>query len=323
MLGRQSWLAASLAVTALALAGCSDSSPPSVGPNTSTPNTSAPSTPSETAYVGIGDTIYPIDLATGAVGSSITVPGLGTEFYIGGIAITPSGQTAYVTNDNTPDGTVTPIDLATGTTGSPIAVPAGALGIAITPNGQTAYVAGDSGITPIDLATAAAGSPIPTGGDATGGIAISPNGQTAYLAVNNDTGTPISVERVDLANATLSGVVGSGVTDNGLARGIAISPNGQTVYVIAENDSSPFVAPIDLATGAVGSTISVANGGYVGGIAITPNGQTAYVATIVGVPAIYPIDLATSAVGSSVKVPSSDDDIFAVDSQALGFAITP
>ena len=55
-----------------------------------------------------------------------------------GVAITPNGTTAYVTNFG--DGTVTPIDTATNTAGTPIAAGAHPYGIAITPNGATAYV---------------------------------------------------------------------------------------------------------------------------------------------------------------------------------------
>src|SRR5271163_2820731 len=68
-----------------------------------------------TAYVTGGDAVTPINLATNLAGNSITV---GTRPY--GIAITPNGDTAYVTNEGS--NTVTPITLATKETGLEIHV---------------------------------------------------------------------------------------------------------------------------------------------------------------------------------------------------------
>ena len=59
----------------------------------------------------------------------------GTLIHVGqspfGVAVTPNGTTAYVTNGG--DNTVTPIDLATNTPGTPIPVGIGPSGIAVTP----------------------------------------------------------------------------------------------------------------------------------------------------------------------------------------------
>ena len=75
----------------------------------------------------------PIDTATNTPGTAIPV---GSDPF--GIAITPDGKTAYVTNDGSD--TVTPIDTATNTPGTPIPVGSIPDGIAITPDGKTAYV---------------------------------------------------------------------------------------------------------------------------------------------------------------------------------------
>ena len=90
-----------------------------------------------------------------------------------GIAITPNGKTAYVTNSESDS--VTPIALATHTPGAPISVGKYPVGIAITPNGKTAYVANNlsNSVTPIALATHTPGAPIGVGGDPIG-IAINP-----------------------------------------------------------------------------------------------------------------------------------------------------
>ncbi len=65
------------------------------------------------------NSVTPIEVATNKAGSEITVG----EFPIG-IAITPDGKTAYVTNFGEA-GTVTPIELATNKAGAEITVAAG------------------------------------------------------------------------------------------------------------------------------------------------------------------------------------------------------
>ena len=93
-----------------------------------------------------------------------------------GVAITPDGKTAYVTNDVL-RGTVTPIAVATNTPGRPIPVRPGPNGIAIAPDGKTAYVtslnSGNGMVTPIDVATNTPRHPIPVGSFPFG-IAITP-----------------------------------------------------------------------------------------------------------------------------------------------------
>ena len=72
-------------------------------------------------------TVTPITIATNTPGTPITV---GTSPFA--IAITPNGQTAYVTNFG--GGTVTPITIASNTPGTPIAVGTNPRGIAVTPD---------------------------------------------------------------------------------------------------------------------------------------------------------------------------------------------
>src|ERR1700736_2597858 len=88
-----------------------------------------------------------IDTETNTVvGSPLTV---GSQ--PAGIAVTPDGKYAYVTNTNIQGftgSTVSVINTATNTVlGSPITVGSGALGIAITPDGKYAYVANKQGST--------------------------------------------------------------------------------------------------------------------------------------------------------------------------------
>ena len=143
----------------------------------------------KTAYVVDANrgAIFPINLATGRLGTPITF-GYSTPV---AIAITPDARTAYVAAIGVPlstvapdsPGTVIPVNLATGHPGTPIETGADPVAIAISPDGRTAYVVddGDSGTTtPVDLATGQPGTPIETGTDPQA-IAITPDGTTAYV----------------------------------------------------------------------------------------------------------------------------------------------
>jgi YVTN family beta-propeller protein len=93
-----------------------------------------------------------------------------------GIAITPNGSRAYVTNNG--GGTVSVINTQTNAVvGSPIAVGTSPRGIAITPDGSRAYVANNVGnnVSVINTQTnTAVGTPITLGGDPFS-VAITPN----------------------------------------------------------------------------------------------------------------------------------------------------
>jgi DNA-binding beta-propeller fold protein YncE len=79
-------------------------------------------------------TVTPISLATGTAGTPITV---GSQH--GAIAITPDGQTAYVTNKA--GGTMTPVLVSTRSVGAAVNINNVPTAIAITPDGKTAYIA--------------------------------------------------------------------------------------------------------------------------------------------------------------------------------------
>ncbi|MEO7196942.1 MAG: YncE family protein [Solirubrobacterales bacterium] len=158
--------------------------------------------------------VFPIDVATQTVGTLIPVPGgadvikinpAGTLAYVAvndaatayvqlldpvtrtlggtitgfqqilGLAFTPDGNKAYVTDINA--GNVTPINVATSTKGTPIPAPR-AWGIEVTPDGSTAYAVLDTvlgpsgGVLPINVATDTAGTLIPQVSDSPTQIAI-------------------------------------------------------------------------------------------------------------------------------------------------------
>lgn len=248
--------------------------------------------PAWTAYVAGGGppgTVALFKTATNAVGTPIATGGAPV-----GIAITPNGATAFVTNDSFAN-TVTPIDTATNTAETPIPVGSTPDSIAITPNGATAYVvnSASNNVTPIDTATNTAGTPIAVG-PGPGGIAITPNGETAYVTDDASDG----VTPIDLTTNT----AGTPISVGSSPGSIAITPNGVTAYVT--NPSSNTVTPIHTATNTVGTPIPA--GIDPGAIAITPNGATAYVANGFSISdGLTPIDTATNTAGTFIPLDAS------------------
>src|SRR5262249_11881578 len=89
-----------------------------------------------------------------------------TEINVGpfpfGVAITPDGKTAYVTNNNA---SVTPIEVATNKPGPEIKVGRRPFVVAITPDGTPAYVTNvrSQSVTPIEVGTNKPGPEIEVG----------------------------------------------------------------------------------------------------------------------------------------------------------------
>ena len=183
-----------------------------------------------------------------------------------GIAITPNGRTAYVTNSL--GNTVTPIDLTTNPPrpGLQIKVGNGPSAIAIAPNGRTAYVSNFNvnTVTPIDLTKSPArpGTPIKVG-SGPWSVAVSGNGR--FVGVSNSEDSTASVFSVVTRKVTT-------IQLGNRPQAIAAAPNGKTFYVANGNQ----VTPINLSTAAprVGLPISVPNGPL--GLAVSPNGSYAY-----------------------------------------------
>ena len=169
----------------------------SVVTGSSAPPAAAVTPPALTAYVVSynDDAVIPVNTATHAVGSPITVEApLGYRDHA-------DASIAYVTNEGTtaPLPAASPIDLSTNTPGLAIPVGSGPDAIAITPNGLTAYVGNynDNTVTPINLVTNTAGTPIPVGAAPTS-ITITPDGATAYVGLTFSSGI-----RLDLATDSI------------------------------------------------------------------------------------------------------------------------
>ncbi len=249
-----------------------------------------------------GNTITPIDLATGATGPEITVGEEprdaalsrdGRRLYVAnrgaasisvvdtgerraiatvkvgsspnGIALTPDGKQLWVANAD--DGTIQPVDTATLHAGGTIRVGLAPRGIAIAPDGSMLYVSNSNSntVTPVDLRSGTAGKPIGVG-SRPAGIAITPDGKRLYVANNasNDVWT------IDLSGSgTAFAPIQAGV-DPQL---IAISPDGRLAYV--SNYANSFVTPIDLRSNRALAPIEVGGAPY--GVAFTSDGRTAVV----------------------------------------------
>jgi YVTN family beta-propeller protein len=141
-----------------------------------------------------GSTVTPVDLRTGKALRPITVGNAPT-----GIAITPNGATALVTNLNS--GSVSPISTGSDTAGAPISVQGAPIAVAISPLQPTiAYVVDaiskqskTGNVTPVNLVSDSAGTPIVVGKNPQA-ITMSPDGRTAWV-VCFDTSTivPLSI----------------------------------------------------------------------------------------------------------------------------------
>jgi DNA-binding beta-propeller fold protein YncE len=182
-----------------------------------------------TAFVAVQEdqTVVPVDLASWTLGAPIPVAQDPM-----GLAVTPGGETLYVTHFPLgPDGLgdpddardVTPIDIATRTALPQIAIGPHTYGIAVTADGATAFVTssgdparpGEGVVVPIDVATNVAGAPIVLAGDP-GAVAIRPS--------FSDT-TPPTVE-LETTPATPTG--GAGAWFNGAdlgSRTLVVSAN--------------------------------------------------------------------------------------------------
>ena len=249
----------------------------------------------------------PIDLLSGKV--LPTIP-LGSTAGPAGIAISPDGATAYVTDAGaagTLGNTITPIDLATDKTLPPVTVGPGPQGIAITPDGRRAYVT-DAGafvpgqigsiastVTPVDLATGTALPAIPVGNAPTA-IAITPDGSTALVA-NTNSG---SVSPIDLADDK----AGSPIAVQGNPISVAISPAQPTTAYVADAISGPSttgnVTLIDLTSDTAGAPIAVGKNPQA--IAMSPDGTTAWVVCY-GSRTLVPLSTRTHLPGAAIRLP--------------------
>jgi YVTN family beta-propeller protein len=229
-----------------------------------------------------------------------------------GIAFTPNGQKAYVTEVGNGDlaAVSTNSESVTGTISLPLVNGGnpGPQAIAITPNGQTAYIADENeDVSVVDLATNTAESNIPialTGGNVNC-VAASPDGSTVYATILWGGTTEVAV--ISTATNTVTNTIP--ITGNPM--GVAFAPGGATAYVAARvGSSSGTVSVIDTATQTVSHVIAV--GGTPSGLAVSPNGKTVYVAYAPDYQHVTVIKTSNNTVTSTItgfNAPSGDQSV--------------
>jgi len=195
-------------------------------------------------------TVSVIDTATNTVVATV---GVGVEPW--GVAITPDGKHAYVTNQN--PGTVSVIRTDTNTVVATVPVGFFPQSIAITPDGSRAYVANFSGgtvsVIRTDLNTVMA--TVTIGGPPTY-VAISPDGRRAYVSNVSANGIWVLDTNTNAVIAKVPGFAGFG---------LALTPDGSRAYVA--DGSFLFVRIIDTVTFATVGTVVA--GGNPEGVAMT------------------------------------------------------
>jgi YVTN family beta-propeller protein/VCBS repeat-containing protein len=247
------------------------------------PGAAANATFTVTATNGLAATVTTVTVAVspfekGTVIASIPV---GDSPY--GVALSPDGKHAYVTNRN--DGTVSVIDTATNTVTDTIApITAGTYpeGVAVSPDGKHVYVVNsgrtvqgtlDGTVLVIDTATDTIINSRVVGIDPSA-VAVTPDGKYAYITNSGD-GT---VSVLDTATNEILGVL---IPVGFRPVGVAVTPDGKYAYITNSGDHT--VSVLDTATNTtVGNPIPVAVDGNPHGVAVavTARGTYAYVANL-------------------------------------------
>jgi YVTN family beta-propeller protein len=180
-----------------------------------------------------------------------------------GVAFSPSGAYAYVTNIN--NGTVSIVNTSTNTITGTITGFDEPYGIAFSPSGAYAYVANyNNNVSIVNTSTNTIIHTI-TGFDEPYGVAFFPSG--AYAYVTNYLNGKVSI--VNTSTNTISGTI-SGFS---YPAGVAISPSGAYAYVANYSNT---VSIVNTSTNTISGTISGFNG-RPEGVAFSPSGAYAYV----------------------------------------------
>lgn len=256
---------------------------------------------SSKVYVANSDGVSVISTATRTATQVFSV-----GFQPAGIALSPNGQTLYLTDEGA--GTVSVLNAATGAVTGTVNLGGEPVGVAFAPNGETAYVANveDSTVTVIDVATGLAVDVINVTNYPTS-VVVSPDGKIVYagsvpygLAVINAATDTVSKKLPSVNSGQLAlsldgktlhaaggfslsaistaddAVVKTITSDNWELSGLAVSPDGGTLYASSEYSDSLVV--IGTSTYAVTTVTSPGFSDALLGIAVTPNGKAVYVA---------------------------------------------
>ena len=209
------------------------------------------------------------------------------------IAITPDGNTGYVSDNHGSSGIV-PITFANSSSSTEITFSGAGneFGIVISPNGQTAYVAsrGTDKLFYVTLSNKSVATINCGSGFMPQFIRVTPDGTIAYIIGLNTT----TVVPVRLNNMTLGIPINIGC----ITSYISMAPNGLTLYVSCT--ASNIIMLISPHTETITGNISIATPGF---MSITPDGTVMY---ITSGSYLYPISLSNNSVGSLITTATID-----------------
>ena len=209
--------------------------------------------------------VFSINPTTGALTATP-----GSPFTIGhtggltdSIVIDPSGQHAYVTNDQTP-GMVNAFSVDQGTGAlSPLAVPSYTVGsdpdwVAVDPSGAHLFVANFTDGTVSVFAIASSGALTPVAGSpfAAGGspdkLTVDPTGRFLYTA--NDGGTPpsaVGALSIDPSTGALTPIAGAPFAAGTSPSGVTLDQSGKFLFAANENSNNVSAYTVNTGTGAL------------------------------------------------------------------------
>jgi YVTN family beta-propeller protein len=149
-----------------------------------------------------------------------------------GVAITPSGEFAYVSN--AVDGNVSVIDTSSNTVVATVTVGGGPIGVAITPSGELAYVVNSTSanVSVIDTSSNTVVATVTVGMNPMG-VAITPSGELAYVTNTIISGT---VSVIDTSSNTVVATISVGARPDA----IAITPVSSPQNLTAQQEKNDF-----------------------------------------------------------------------------------
>lgn len=193
-------------------------------------------------YALSAHTLTQIQLENNKARQEISLP-----FAAFGMAVTPNGKTAYVSDWN--DNQVVPVATNAGTLGTPIKVGKQPFQILVTPDGKTAYVlnADSNSVTPINTRTNQPGKAIkvPVSYGLSAMMAFSPDGKT-LLVLGTRTVTPINVA---------TGRAGKPIQVGPSPADIATAGDGKTAWIIDQGNDT--LVSVNYRTGKVSKPVKV------------------------------------------------------------------
>ena len=241
-------------------------------------------------------------VATSGTGAVTDVPvgaiTSGSQLFLeyGGVAVSPDGKRAYVTDFAS--GALTAVNTASKTVVYSTPVGSEPVSVVVSPDNSKVYVANSfsNSVTAVDAGTFKTKTifiPKQYQGYPSS-IAIAPDGKTVYATVNNlqpDSGNAVCwVVGIDTSTYQVASA-----TRIPYPMALTLSPDGTAIYVIGGTNDTLYT--ISTATHNITHRVSLQSGSptqpVTGGIAVTPDGKTVF-ATDSGTAGIFEVDVTTN-----------------------------